>query len=415
MSGGYSLLDGVRVLEVAQLAPSSVGGHLADLGAEVVKIEDPRAGDGVRFAGARAVGDPEGDGFLHLRWNRGKKSVALDLRSGEGRDAFLALVAHCDVVIEGTRSGHLERLGLGFDRLTAVKPDLVFCGVSGTGTDGPYRDLATGGLWFDTYAGLRSVAVDSTPEPGVMGGSDEPPIAMYALGAYGAMAVLAAVIRARSTGEAVRVEVSSIDVATSWMPDRIDATLNADRTVPRTGWTADGRLADWPRLAAYRTKDDGAMVFGAHNEKFWRSFCLAVGREDLLGFDLETVDAGHDERALHVWSELDALFRQRTKREWTDLFLAHDIAGGPVNTVDELTDDPHFSTRATTYATTGRDGEPLVLATSPVRVPGETFHPALAPQFGADSDRVLRDIAGYDDEQISALYDTADNTNGRPE
>ena len=313
---GYSLLAGVRILEVAQLAPSSVGGHIADLGADVVKVETG-AGEGVRHNGARAVGSPDGPGFMHLRWNRGKRSVALDLRSDEGRRTFLRLAATADAVVEGTRHGHLERLGLGWDVLREVRPQTVLCEVSGTGAEGPYRDLAT-----------------------------------------------------------------------AWMPDRIDAALNADSTYARPGWTPDGRLPDWPLLDAYATKDGGAIVLGSHYPKFWRAFCEAVGRSDLLEVDLSTVDEASEERALHVWRELDALFRTRTKQEWTDLFLTHDIAGGPVNTVEELLDDPHFRARATTYEKGG-----LRFAASPVRVVGEEFAPDLAPDLGQHTDEVLGELS----------------------
>lgn len=384
---GYSLLAGVRILEVAQLAPSSVGGHLADLGADVIKVESG-AGEGVRHNGARAVGSPDGPGFMHLRWNRGKRSIALDLRSEDGRRAFLRLAATADAVVEGTRHGYLQRLGLGWDALREARPQTVLCEVSGTGAEGPYRDLATGGMWFDAYAGMRPVDTDHPSPPGVMGGSAEVPQAMYALGAYGAMAILAAVLRARETGVGARLQVSSVDVATAWMPDRIDAALNADRTYARPGWTPDGRLPDWPLLDAYATKDGGAIVLGSHYPKFWRAFCEAVGRPDLLEIDLSTVDERSEERALQVWRELDALFRTRTKQEWTDLFLAHDVAGGPVNTVEELLDDPHFRARATTYERGG-----LRFAGSPVRVVGEDFAPQLAPDLGQHTDEILGELS----------------------
>jgi crotonobetainyl-CoA:carnitine CoA-transferase CaiB-like acyl-CoA transferase len=369
----------VRILEVAQLAPSSVGGHLADLGADVIKVESG-PGEGVRHTGARAVGGPDGPGFLHLRWNRGKRSVALDLRSAGGREDFLRLAATADAVVEGTRHGYLDRLDLGWDALRRVRPATVLCEVSGTGGDGPYRDLATGGMWFDAYAGLRTVDTDRPSPPGVMGGSAETPQAMYAVGAYGAMAVVAAVLRARETGRGARLQVSSADVATAWMPDRIDAALNAARTWARPGWTADGRLPEWPLLDAYATQDGGAVVFGSYAPKFWNAFCAAVDRPDLLDVEGE-----------ELWRELDALFRTRTKREWTELFLANDIAGGPVNTVEELLDDPHFATRDTTYDVDGRYG-PLRLAASPVRVVGECFAPELAPELGQDTEDVLEEI-----------------------
>jgi len=390
---GYSLLTGVRVLEVAQLAPSSAGGHLADLGAEVIKVESGPAGDPVRTGGALAVGGQDGPAFMHLRWNRGKKSVRLDLRDDQGKAAFLELARASDVVIEGTRAGYLDWLGLGYEALAAVNPRLVFCQLSGLGTDGPYRQLGSGGPVFDAYAGLRSVRTPDEPPADGMAGSTTPPIAMYALGAYGAMGILAALWRARETGRGSRLEVAGIDVAVSWMPDGVDATLNEKNVVPRPGWLPDGRLPDWPRLEAYRTADGAAILFGAHVEKFWRNFCHAVGRADLLGIDLGTCDDGAADRAERVWRELRAIFASRTRAEWIEVFVEHDIAGGPVNSFEDVIRDPHFLARRSTYTTGDAATGPVELLVSPVRVDGEEFAPEPAPELGADTDEVLRTIA----------------------
>jgi crotonobetainyl-CoA:carnitine CoA-transferase CaiB-like acyl-CoA transferase len=390
---GYSLLSGVRVLEVAQLAPSSAGGHLADLGAEVIKVESGPFGDPVRAGGALAVGGPGGPAFMHLRWNRGKKSVRLDLRDDQGKAAFLDLAGESDVVIEGTRAGYLEWLGLGYDVLAAANPRLVFCQISGLGTDGPYRHLGSGGPVFDAYAGLRTVRTPDEPPADGMAGSATPPIAMYALGAYGAMGILAALWRANQTGQGSRLEVAGIDVAASWMPDGVDAKLNQKNVVPRPGWLPDGRLPDWPRLEAYRTRDGAAILFGAHVEKFWRNFCLAVGRPDLLGIDLSTADEGAAGRAERVWRELKDIFATRTRAEWIEVFVEHDIAGGPVNSFDDVIRDPHFQARRSTYTTGDAATGPVELLVSPVRLDGEEFAPDLAPELGADTDEVLRNIA----------------------
>ncbi|WP_036511496.1 CaiB/BaiF CoA transferase family protein [Nocardia aobensis] len=402
---GFSLLNGVRILEVAQLAPASLGGHLADLGAEVIKVESGPLGDPVRVGGSRAVGDPDGPAFMHLRWNRGKKSVALDLRSAEGKQAFLDLARSCDAVIEGMRGGYLDWLDLGFDRLREMNPKIVLCTVSGMGTDGPYQGLGTGGPVFDAYAGLREVTTPDEPPVDGIAGSTSPPIAMYALGAYGAMGLLAALHRANVTGTGGRVEVSGIDVAAAWMPDLGDAELNRDRSIPRPTWLPDGRLPDWPRLEAYRTEDGKAVLFGSHVEKFWRNFLVAVGREDLADIDLTAADEDAPRRAEHVWRELRQIFAQRTRQEWMDLFLAHGIAGGPVNTVAEMFDDPHFRARDTTYRVDYPGVGELEFLVSPVRVSGEEFAPALPPRAGADTARVLRDIAGYDDARIATVAD----------
>ncbi|KSZ59995.1 CoA-transferase [Rhodococcus pyridinivorans KG-16] len=386
---GYSLLEGVRVLEVAQLAPSSVGGHLADLGAEVVKIETGPFGDPVRIGGSRAVGDENGPSFMHLRWNRGKKSVELDLRTDEGKRAFLELARTCDAVIEGMRGGYLDWLGVGYERLREVNPKIVFCTVSGMGSEGPYSTLGTGGPTFDAFAGLRQVRTPVDPPVDGIAGGTTPPIAMYALGAYGAMGLLAAVHRAGRTGQGCQLEVAGIDIASAWMPDLVDAELNKDRSLPRPTWLPDGRLPDWPRLEAYRTKDGEAMLFGAHVDKFWRNFCVAVDRADLLEIDLASTDAEASARADHVYRELREIFLQRTRDEWVSLFLEHDIAGGPVNSVGDLLSDPHFRARANTYRVEYPGVGELEFVASPVRVVGEKFAPDLPPVLGSDTEYFL--------------------------
>ncbi|MGX6510947.1 CaiB/BaiF CoA transferase family protein [Rhodococcus sp. SJ-2] len=389
---GYSLLEGMRILEVAQLAPSSVGGHLADLGAEVIKIESGPLGDPVRIGGSRAIGDEDGPSFMHLRWNRGKKSVALDLRSDEGKKAFLALARSCDAVVEGMRGGYLDWLGVGYEQLREVNPAIVFCTVSGMGSDGPYRHLGTGGPVFDAYAGLREVNTPEQPPTDGMAGSTTPPIAMYALGAYGAMGLLAAVHRAGRTGRGCRLEIAGIDIAAAWMPDLVDAELNKARSIARPTWLPDGRLPDWPRLEAYRTKDGAAMLFGSHVSKFWRNFCVAVDRPDLLEIDLESADSEAPARADRVYGELRDIFAQRTREEWVALFLEHEIAGGPVNTVTDMVEDPHFRARANTYRVEYEGVGELEFVVSPVRVDGEEFAPDLPPALGADTESELRNM-----------------------
>ncbi|MBD0023609.1 CoA transferase [Gordonia pseudamarae] len=385
---GYSLLEGIRVLEVAQLAPSSLGGHLADLGAEVIKVETG-AGDPVRVGGARAVGGPDGPSFMHLRWNRGKKSVDIDLRSDAGKQTFLALAAQCDAVIEGMRGGYLDWLGIGYPQLRQANPSIVLCTVSGMGTDGPYRTLGTGGPVFDAYAGLREVATPDTPPVSGIAGSRTPPIAMYALGAYGAMAVLAALHKARTTGEGGHVEVAGIDIAAAWMPDLADATLNETRSMPRPTWLPDGRLPDWPRLEAYRTKDGQAILFGSHVDKFWHNFLRAVGRDDLIGIDLTSTDDDAPRRADMVWQALTEIFAERTRAEWVEMFIEHGIAGGPVNDIDDMLADPHFVARNNTYSVACEGVGDLRFITSPVRVAGEDFAPALPPAVGAHTAEIL--------------------------
>jgi crotonobetainyl-CoA:carnitine CoA-transferase CaiB-like acyl-CoA transferase len=147
----FTLLNGVRVLEVSLLAPDTAGQHLADLGADVLKVEPPGRGDYVRQVGTTFL---DGISLMHRRWNRGKQSIVLDLKADKERELFLTLARRCDVMIDGLRSGALEDLGLGYEELSRSHPTLVYCSLSGLGTSGPYRRLATHGLFYDAYAGL---------------------------------------------------------------------------------------------------------------------------------------------------------------------------------------------------------------------------------------------------------------------
>src|SRR4051812_19646159 len=207
MSG--PLLAGVRVVEVAMFAPDAAGMHLADLGADVIKVEQPGVGDP-----ARRLGVPfRGESPATRRWNRGKRSIALDLRSDAGKEAFRDLVAGSEVVVEGMRPGALARRRVGFDDLILVNPALVFASLSGWGEAGPYRDLGSHGLAFDAFAGLAPPReVDgrpARPSGHVWQGLEAAPL-------YAALAIVAAVLRARATGEPCRLEISEADAAAAW-------------------------------------------------------------------------------------------------------------------------------------------------------------------------------------------------------
>src|SRR5690348_15112462 len=152
---GFDLLQDVTVVEVSQLGPDAVGGHLADLGARVIKVESPLGGDPIRYAGGLAVGNDGGFGLLHLRWNRGKQSLGLQLDEPDGAAIFKQLVRNADIVLEGQRAGSLEKLGLGYEVLASINQQIVFCSISGFGSTGPYSRLGSGAPSYDLFAGLH--------------------------------------------------------------------------------------------------------------------------------------------------------------------------------------------------------------------------------------------------------------------
>ena len=388
------------MLEVAQLGPDALGQMLADMGARVVKVETPGEGDPIRNAGPYALGGPDGLGYMHLRWNRGKQSIAIDLRSAEGAGLFKSLAAKADIVIEGMRAGVLDRLGLGYEVLKQRNPKIVFCTLSGMGATGPYAPMASHGPSFDAFGGLAQ------PPPGVdisKWNTPQPPsIGMYAMGYAAALGVLSALHKAQRTGEGALIEVAAAETAAHWLPEPVDQVLNAEIHHVRPGF-ADGmgRMLQWPRMDNYRTRDGKLLYIMILYEKYWRNFLKLMQREDLQEI-YETANSPQeaDEK---VAAELAAIFLARTRDDWLALLQANDVPVMPVNSFEDLTRDPHFRARANTYQVGLANGERLTLMASPVRVDGQDFAPALAPELGQHTEAILKDLAALRDTDIEEL------------
>ncbi|MCJ7672824.1 MAG: CoA transferase, partial [Acidimicrobiia bacterium] len=193
MSDATGLLAGVRVIECSLLGPAAITTHLADLGADVIKIEPPQ-GDYVRQMTWPIV---EGDSLMHLHINRGKRSLTLDLKQPEAIEVFLELVRGADAVVEAMRPGALERRGLGYDRLREVNPAIVFITISGYGMTGPYKDMPSHGIAYDTWAGLVNPAYD---EEGFCYIPEHPSMGIHAGPLFGAFGIVAGIVKARETG-----------------------------------------------------------------------------------------------------------------------------------------------------------------------------------------------------------------------
>lgn len=385
---GYDLLGTVRVLEVAAHGPSSLGGYLADMGADVVKIETG-TGDGLRHQGTPAMGSSDGPSLLHLRWNRGKRSIVLDLKSAEGRDQFLALTAKADIVIEGMRAGVMDRLGLGYADLSAIRPALVFCSLSGMGSYGPYAEMGSHAPSFDTFAGL----LDTNPYAMTAAEREAAhvnPIGMHAMGLYAAVGTLAALVKARASGIGARLEIAASDCAANWLPDAVDAQLNPEASFERTGFYGERRRqAGWARLWIYACADDHKLFLQAIMPKFWTRFCAAVERPDLA----QAYASGEEVNAVdeHVHTELCRLFQTRSFAEWLDLCAQHDVPAGPAHTRGTMIEDPHFLARDNLYEAVLPDGTALRLTGTPIKVDGQRFAPSLAPQCDQHAEEILRD------------------------
>lgn len=380
----YDFLTDLLVLEVSHFGPDALGGRLADMGARVIKIEDPDGGDPVRRAGPWSVGEENGFSYLHLRWNRGKESVIIDLASEQGRADFLTLVEKADVVIEGMRAGVMARLGLGYEALKAVNPAIVFCSLSGLGETGPYAKLASHGPSFDAYGGLGMPTGDSISR---YDGPQSPSIGMYAYGLEAAFAVVAAVHRARRTGEGAAIEVAAADCSAHWMPEALDPLLNPDTTLARPGFLdASGKMRFWARMENYRCADGKLIFLMTFTAKSWQALLGLIGRPDLDEIYTREPQTGTEDAEVNA--ALVPIFASRPRAEWLADFARDNVAAMPVNSFADVIADPHFRARENTYRVPLPDGRDLTLTSSAIHVGGQDFAMPLAPELGEHNDTI---------------------------
>ncbi|HYG65999.1 MAG TPA: CaiB/BaiF CoA-transferase family protein [Anaeromyxobacteraceae bacterium] len=379
-------LHGVRVLDLSRLLPGPFATMvLADLGADVVKIEDPQGGDFLRWMPPLAG---EESGLFHAI-NRNKRSAALDLRRPEGAAAFLRLARGADVVLESFRPGVLDRLGLGWEALRAANPRLVLCSISGYGQTGPYRERAGHDLDYAAIAGV--LALNGPPERPLPLGVQ---VADLAGGSWPAVTgILAALVRRGTTGEGAHVDVSMTEGALAMLAMHLGAAAARGAPLARGGELLNGGAACYD---VYRTKDGRFVALAALEPKFFETFCAAVGRPELAERHLD--DGGRGPRA-----ELEAIFAARTRDEWAAFAAEHDACVAPVLEGDEPRDDPQLRARgAFVEVDTPWEGRALPGVASPVRIRGYDPPLAPAPRLGEHTAAVLRE-AGLGEAEVEAL------------
>jgi crotonobetainyl-CoA:carnitine CoA-transferase CaiB-like acyl-CoA transferase len=403
MSEPAAPLAGVRVLEASLLEPAALGMILADLGAEVIKVEPP-GGDYVRTMAWPII---EGVSLLHWHVNRGKRSIELDLRTAAGRDTFLDLAAQSDVVVEAMRPGALARRGITIERLRERRPDLVVCNVSGWGMTGPYSRIPAHGIGFDVWAGL---AEPGTDEQGFAYMPDHTTVGTRVTPVWGALAVCAALLRARATGVGAQIDLAQSDVAAVMNWFRIEGTRAYERPEDEvTGNPSDGGARRAPGISGmqgsvryqyYRTSD-GYVLLMASEREFWQNFCTAVGRTDLFERRASSRYADHARGDRELQRELQAIFETRTTDEWVTLGGTANCPIARVNDAGSIKDDPGFQQRlpwlpAADYGTD--------LMPSPIKLVGEAVPSSRrAPTPGQDTEAVLRDVLGLGADEVERL------------
>ena len=382
-------LAGLKVLDASRLLPAALCTQmLADLGAEVLKVEEPGRGDYQRsFPPMGKV-----DSGTFLLCNRNKQSMTLNLKSTEGKEVFKRLAAESDVIVEGFRPGVMTRLGLDYEILNAINPRLIYCAVSGFGQDGPYKLVAGHDLNYMGIIGalpLFGKAGEGPLVPGLLtadigGGS--------LMAAYG---ILAAVIARQASGVGQMVDVSMMDGAMSFLAYHAAEPLFGG-CEPKGGEYRNTGGA--PCYSIFRCKDRHFVTLGALEDHFWARFCEVAGVPELKADQFPDGEARSRQ-----FAQLDDLFAQRTRSEWVELFFKHDIPGGPVNTMREAFNDPQVRAREmllhVDHPVEGRIpqlGFPVKFSGTPGRI---TSPP---PSLGEHTAQVLGGL-GFTDKQIGAM------------
>jgi alpha-methylacyl-CoA racemase len=388
-------LEGVRILDLTRLLP---GGFctllLADMGAEVLKVEDTAGGDYIRWMPPYYGGEAErasGTGSAYfLGLNRNKRSLKLNLKHEGGREVLLRLAEEYDVLVESFRPGVLERLGVGYGVLRERNPGLVYCAISGYGQDGPYTARSGHDTNYLASCGLLGLAgrrggppVQSAGQIADLGGG----------GLMAAVGILAALIERERSGEGQLVDVSMTDGALSWLA-MVAARYFCERNPPRRGELelAGGILCYFP----YETGDGGWVSLGALEPKFWRNWCDGVGRPDLKEKQFE-----HPESK--AGADVAAVFKQRTRAEWKLFADEHDCCLEPILDLDEALESELVAAREMVVeldqpgiGAVKQVGFPIKLSRTPAAIERH------APALGEQTEEVLRAI-GYDADRIAAL------------
>jgi len=381
-------LAGLRVLDLTRLLPGPVATqHLADLGADVVKIEDTGEGDYARTMGVpsdKKAG--ETSAFFRLV-NRNKRALRLDLKQPEGVAVFQRLTLSADVVIEGFRPGVMDKLGIGYDALAELNPRLVFCSISGYGQDGPYAQRAGHDINYIGYAGVLD-------QIGAAGGP--PAVPNFQIGDLlgGALAplvgLLAAVIDARATGHGRHVDVAMTDAVFAHAVFPLTGLLARLAPPPRGADLLSGGV---PCYGVYATADGRHMAVGALEKKFWELLCDTLGRADLKPFHLAFGAKGEQAK-----QDLAAVFAGQPQSHWIGVFDQVDCCVTPVLHIGEALDNEQLQARGMVVEA---DGLPQLAP--PYKLSEYDFAiERSAPAPGQHSEEILRE-AGFDENAIDHL------------
>lgn len=397
-------LSHIRVLDLSRvLAGPWASQFLADMGAEVIKIERPRDGDDTRgwgppFALEPSETDPGISAYFACA-NRGKQSVTVDIAHPQGQELVRKLAAKCDVLIENFKVGGLAKYGLDYGSLKAVNPRLVYCSITGFGQSGPYAPRAGYDFLVQAMGGLMSVTGEPDQVPG--GGPVKVGVAISDLmaGMNALAAILTALLKREKTGEGEYIDIALLDSTVAALINQASTYLVSD-TVPQRLGNAHPTVVPYQ---AFRTAD-GHIILAIGNDGQFQRFCAAAGLEDLASDDRYRTNAARIVNRETLIPVIANTMKQRPSAEWIALFESQAVPCGPINTIDQVFADPQVEARGMRRVLQHKTAGALPVTANPVRMAShETTAQKAPPLLGEDTDHVLTRLLGLGAEEIAAL------------
>ncbi|HKW38059.1 MAG TPA: CaiB/BaiF CoA-transferase family protein [Burkholderiales bacterium] len=397
-------LSHVRVLDLSRvLAGPWAGQNLADLGAEVIKVERPGAGDDSRAFGPPWVKDRQGrdtkDSAYYTSANRGKKSITVNISRPEGQELVRDLAKISDVLIENYKFGDLARYGLSYGDLKKINPGLIYCSVTGFGQTGPYRERPGYDFMIQGMGGMMSVTGEPDEAPG--GGPQRAgvPVADIITGMYASIAICAALAHREKTGAGQQLDLALLDSQIALLAYQNTNYFSTGKPPRRIGNLHPNIVPYQP----FRTSD-GSVILACGNDNLYRKFCEAAGCLELADDPRFASNGRRVENRAELTRLLQAIFSGKTTREWVELLEGAGVANGPINDVAQVFEEPQVKARGVKIELDHPVAGKLPLVASPMRFSGTPLEHKLAPPvLGQHTDEVLRGVLALSEEEIARL------------
>ena len=365
---------------------------LANLGAKIIKVERPETGDDSRSFGPYK----NGQSAYFVSLNRGKKSIAIDLKKSEGKQIIKELTKVSDVVLENFRPGTTRKLGLSYDVLSKINPRVIYAAVSGFGHSGPYSERPAYDMLAQGMGGIMSITGQPGGEPTRVGSS----IGDIIAGMFGAIGIISAIYERVFTGKGQMVDVAMLDGQVAVLENAI-ARYAISGEVPGP---LGSRHPSISPFGGFKTKDSWVII-ACGNQIIWERFCRAIGREDLMEIPEFATNDKRTENYKKLKPIMDEIVQQKTTQKWLELLEKHNVPSGPINTIDKLFDDPQVKSRNMLIKAEQPGMGTIYVAGNPIKLSTlkEEAVTDPAPNIGEHTDEILQSFLNYDDAKIKEL------------